>query len=121
GVGGDVNLGYVKGDGVFVNATGRAGSGFDVSVGIGVSFGSYMGDQKATATDLSGAGLYQNGGVGIFNGGAWQDVGTNIRTGKMLIAPNWLGGNAGVSISGGYSGSFGASYTTKPLYIYKRK
>jgi RHS repeat-associated protein len=122
GVGGDINLGYVKGDGVFINATGRVGSGgVDASVGIGISFGSYMGDNgTATAADLSGIGVYQRGNAGIFSGGAWQDVGTNTKTGKMEIAPNWTGGGVGISTPG-YGGSFGASYTTKPLYIYKIK
>ncbi len=122
GVGGDVNLGYVKGEGVFLNATGRTGSGFDVSVGVGVSFGSYVGDKnQATATGLSGPGLYQSGGAGFVSGGAWQDI-SNIE-GTLNVGRNWIGGSAGVSIGSKsfYSGSAGASYTTKPLYIYKSK
>jgi hypothetical protein len=126
GVGGDVNLGYVKGDGVFVNATGRTGSGFDMSVGVGISFGSYRGtNRKTSATELSGPGTYQNAALGSFSGGIWQDVGHVKETGLGGIGKNWIGSNAGVSVGSRslplFTGSFGASYTTKPFYIYKMK
>ena len=123
GVGGDINFAYVKGDGFFINATGRTGSGFDVSVSGGVSWGNYKGlDGKPTGTSLSGIGVYENAGAGALSGGAWQDIGTNTRTGLAEIAPNWSGGNANVSLGtkSGVGGSFGASYTTKPFYIYKK-
>jgi RHS repeat-associated protein len=126
GVGGDLNFGYLKRDGFFVNATGRTGSGFDISVGLGLSFGSYRGiNRQATATDLSGAGLYQSTALGSFSGGAWQDVRQDMRTGKIEIAPTWIGGNAGFSVGTKslpfFTGSAGVSYTTKPFYIYKMK
>ena len=120
GVGGDVNIGYVKGDGVFVNAEGRAGSGFDVSVAVSATWGNYKGTGTATATSLAGPGVYENAGASFVGVGAWQDIGTSTTTGKAVVAPNWSGGNAGVTLGSKsfFGGSFGASYTTKPLYIY---
>jgi len=123
GFGGDINFGYIKRDGFFMNFEGRAGSGFDISGGFSFTWGNYTGTNNPTGTSLSGIGIFQNIGFGLISGGAWQDVRKNPTTGLGEIGQTWRGGNLGFSFGtkSFFGGSFGTSYTTKPFYFYKCK
>ncbi len=117
----DGTIGYVKGDGGFVNGSLRVGSGFDISFGIGFTIGNYTGTDKPTALSTAGANLYENGGAGFVSITLQQDV--SSKNSKARIGKYWNYGSLGLTFGSKsfFGGSAGTSITTKPLYLYKEQ
>jgi len=117
GVGADITLAYIKGDGLFVNASVREGMGFDVSGGVSVTAGYHTGDGEMNGKSVAGTNVYENGGLGPLNIGAQQDM----QTVSGVVGKNWSYFSVGVTLGsktvGG--GSVGLSHTTNPGYLYK--
>ena len=114
GFGGDLTIGYIKGEGLFGNASLREGVGMDISVGIGFNFGNYKGMGAPSAISLSNASTYQNFRAGI-NLTTWQDVAS--KSYNLRLGTNWKGVSLNISIGSKtfLGGSMGTSLTTKPL------
>ena len=106
---------YIKGEGLFGNASLREGFGFDISAGISFNFGNYSGPGSPSSEQLSKAGTYQNFGSAI-SYTSFQDVSKN-RQGNLRVGLMWVGGSLNLSLGSKtiWGGSTGSLLTTKPL------
>jgi hypothetical protein len=118
---GNLSLGYVKGDGIFLLNSWGLGTGLDISASIGISIGRYNGDGKPNAQSLSGLNYKISGGIFKVGGSFSQDI-TYSQGRHAYIGKNWSIGSFtfGPGISP-VSGSAALTYTLSPLYIYKFK
>ncbi len=118
---GDINLAYVKGDGVFISADGKTGPGVDISFGITITIGHYSGEGKPTGESTKGPSIFENAGVFGVTVGASQDLSKSSK-GEIVIGDNWNFTSVGYSIGSKTvtAGSTGVSDNTPPLiYLYK--
>jgi RHS repeat-associated protein len=125
GGGADLNIVYVKGDGIAVNGGFRAGSGLDISANVSITIGNYSGKDKPTIVSTSGANTYENINYGPLSFTTQQDVSSN-KYGKLRFGKNWNYGSIGLGVGLKdfpiITGSAGTSMTSKPwFYLYKSK
>jgi RHS repeat-associated protein len=121
GGGGDINLAYVKGDGVFVNFTGKTGPGGDVSHGIKFTIGYYSGKGKPTAKSTTGPAIYEDGGALSVTVGSSHDLSVSKETKGPTVGENWNFISFGFSLGSKTvaGGSAGVSYSTPVIYLFK--
>ena len=114
GGGADLNIVYVKGDGVDVTTGFRAGSGLDISGSVSVTTGNYTGDGTPTIKSTSGGNSYQNVNIGPIGFTTQQDL-SNKGVGK-----NWNYVSVGLGVGSKslptITGSAGVTVTSKPLF-----
>ena len=113
GIGYDINLGYIKGEGFFSNLSLKPGPGADVSWGVGLTVGDYRGDGSPNAKSLNGFGTHLSGS--LFGLEVSQGMDINYQAGKIggVWRTTTTGGSFGSSSLMGGSG--GVSYTI-PLF-----
>jgi RHS repeat-associated protein len=118
GFGGDINVGYIKGDGLFLNATAKTGGGADASGSVNLTWGNFQGEGRPTAKTLEGGGYSASGSAFFVTGGIWGDVNNKGQRGQ-----NWKGGSVGFTFGSGSVAGFNTSYTgtSEPLYIIRHK
>jgi len=116
----EINLAYVKGDGVFINADFKTGPGVDASHGIKFTIGHYSGEGKPTATSTTGPAIYENGGTLGVTASASHDL-SKSNDGKPLVGKKWnfisFGFSFGSKTIAGASA--GVSYYTTVIYLFK--
>jgi RHS repeat-associated protein len=118
GVGGgiDITLGYMKGEGGFINIAPKYGLGVDKgSFSAGITTGYYHGKGSPSSASLAGASLFQNISVGMVN------ISTSIDITDGRIGKNWRTSTIGITNPSIISGSTGISITTPPILKFGGK
>ena len=109
GIGYDVNVGWVKEEGLFSNLALKPGPGVYVSWGLGLTLGDYKGKGRPNATALNNAGKHTSCSLLCIEVSKGLDVSNKLHQ----IGGNWntttIGGSFGSSMIAGGSG--GASFT----------
>jgi len=112
----DITLGYMKGEGGFINIAPKYGLGVDKgSFSAGIITGYYHGKGSPSSASLAGASLFQNISVGMLNISTSVDI-TDNRFGK-----NWRTSSIGITNPSIISGSTGISITTPPILKFGGK
>jgi hypothetical protein len=116
GYGGTLSLWFMPGDGIFVNGTGRGGSGLDfLTLGLTLEFGYNTSGRQLTGNDFSGASTWQSTDLW------WLTLDASQSISEKGIGEVYSGFGLGVGFPPGFGGSGGAGYTTSPLYLLKFK
>jgi len=114
GGGADLNIVYVKGDGVNITTGFRAGSGLDISGSVSLTIGSYTGEGTPTIESTFGGNSYQNVNIGPFSVSTQQDLS------EKGVGQNWNFVSAGLGVGSKslpiITGSTGVSVTSKPVF-----
>jgi len=101
-------LGYIEGDGVFLNFSLRMGVGSDLGPSTDIEYAYWNGVGKPTAFTLAGPFVYEN----YLAYYAFQDVNPIKPTD---IGSNWTGYGLNIGVG---AGSTGTILTSKPIYLW---
>jgi hypothetical protein len=122
GIGGDVTIAWVRGDGIFMYPTFRGGGGIDDSMGPFLTLGTHSGNNPLTGTSTAKWNTYWDVGFDLINVGGQKDIAKD-KFGHRIYGSNWNYTIIGLSFGSKtfFGGSKGRAYTLPPLYIYKFK
>ncbi|HMM04986.1 MULTISPECIES: RHS repeat-associated core domain-containing protein [unclassified Dysgonomonas] len=123
---GDITIGIIGKDGIFIQPSIGFGGGFDISGSVNIKQGIYKGDGKPTATSLEGLSRDISLGASFVNVGLTQDGAKNPNFVRMERPYNY--GTSWDVYSGGVTfgskslvgGHFGLGNTLGTYYLYKK-
>jgi hypothetical protein len=125
GVYGELSLGYIPKDGLFLNFTYGGGFGVDISGSVNYTKGTYNGEGDPNAKVLGGVCEGWSVGALIVSGGQSKDaIYTHTNEGlETLRGSIWKTSAVGYTLGSKtlMGGHWRNSTTTQPLYIYKSK
>ena len=111
----EIGLGYIPGDGLFIDRSLGAGVGLNRSLGLNLKVGQYHGTGTPTGYSMMGHSISANSSYWYISGSYAKDV--YYSNGKSILGSQWTTYSIGLTYPSGLSGNFLDLKTYTPIYL----